>query len=329
MSRSRTASARIAACSGSPCVVRSPASRTRSTRPASAPKLSAARSRSPSRPKCTSPAAAIRIRHSSCSPTGRRLVFIVIPGGGYPAGHALRRAAVRGDRARAQACRRGAAGGRRPVPARRQPRQLGPRRPGDAPRSRPDHQARGRRAGPPNLAGSGNAARAPARGMAAQSVGRRHAGRPHLLSQGPAGGRRLDRPRRGALGARHGHPRDGLGGRDGDEADGPHGALAAVREPAADRPRAARADRLAGGASAHRRLAVRPRVLRPARRARDRRDSEPQARSQTRSASSHRRVPPRHREGRRPSWQPTRSPATVCAGWQTSSRTVAASCRSS
>ena len=46
-------------------------------------------------------------------------------------------------------------------------------------------------------------------------------------------------------------------------------------------------------------------------------------------ASSHRRVPPRHREGRRPSWQPPRSPASICAGWQTSSRSVAASSPSS
>src|SRR3954465_13576580 len=60
------ASATIAACSGSPCVVRSPASRTRSARSASAPNASAARSRSFARsPKWMSPAAAIRIRHSS------------------------------------------------------------------------------------------------------------------------------------------------------------------------------------------------------------------------------------------------------------------------
>ena len=47
------------------------------------------------------------------------------------------------------------------------------------------------------------------------------------------------------------------------------------------------------------------------------------------SASSHRRVPPRHREGRRPTWQPTRSPAPACVSLPTSSRSAVASCPSS
>ena len=75
------------------------------------------------------------------------------------------------------------------------------------------------------------------------------------------------------------------------------------------------------------RIAVRARVLR----ARSRGSTScPRPTRQTvrshASAWSHRRVPPRHREGRRRSWQPTRSPRTSSAGSPTCARSAAVSC---
>src|SRR3954469_8323151 len=77
-SRSRTASARMAACSGSPWGVRSPARSTRSTSPRSPAKAALQRSRSASRPQCTSPVAAIRTRSSGASPRGSPFEEMVI-----------------------------------------------------------------------------------------------------------------------------------------------------------------------------------------------------------------------------------------------------------
>ena len=148
-SSGRTAAATMAACSGSPCVVRSPASSTRSTWSRSPAKASVQRSWSPSRPRWMSPVAAIRIAQRSraarpASFSERMAMLRRVPG--YDAPYVRgRRAAVLRHRGDAEEVRGGAARGRRPVPARREPRVVGARRPGDAPRPRPDDQARGRR----------------------------------------------------------------------------------------------------------------------------------------------------------------------------------------
>ena len=244
---SAAASARIAACSGSPWVVRSPASSTRSTRPASAGEGGlAARSRSPLAAVVdvagggdADPALLLLARRAT------RGVDRHAPGGYPTSAMDADDAELRRHRACAQARRRRAARGGRPVPARREPGELGARRPGDPPRPGPDDQARGRRP------------RARRRSMEAGMQAR--ATRPRSgcvkawdgdvlvdLIFGPKGLpmtdeviARGDDDRR----ARHGHARDGARGRADHQADGALRARAALREPAPDRPRAARAGR--------------------------------------------------------------------------------------
>ncbi len=273
-SSGRTAAATIAACSGSPCVVRSPASSTRSTCSRSPAKASVQRSWSPSRPRWMSPVAAIRIAQLSraarpASFSERMAMLRRVPG--YDAPYVRgRRAAVLRHRGDAEEVRGGAARGRRPVPAGREPRVVGARRPGDAPRPRPDDQARGRG---PRAAGARRRRHArggPARGVARQGLGRRRARRPHLLAQGPADRRRRDRARRGARRAVDDDARHGPRGRAHHQADGDLGAPPAVRGPDRDRPGAARAHRLAARPRRHRLVALRPRVLRHGRGAGDR-----------------------------------------------------------
>ncbi|CAA9507881.1 MAG: hypothetical protein AVDCRST_MAG30-2316, partial [uncultured Solirubrobacteraceae bacterium] len=180
------------------------------------------------------------------------------------------RALLRGDRARAQAQRRRPARRGDPLPAGRQPGLLGARSAGDAPRPRPDDPPGGRRAGAPGARGRRDAPRGAAGGVARQGLRRRHPRRPHLRPERHDDRRGRLRARRGPRRALDAHAGHGARGRDRHEAQRDDGALDPLREPARDLPRAARADRLGGGARAHARAAVRRRVLRAARRPRDR-----------------------------------------------------------
>ena len=232
-------------CSTSPCVVRSPARRITSTSSATAAKLSITCSRMAGL-QWMSPAAAIRRRRSTARtvppPPG-----VESEGVGYAnRSHARPGPHPRPARGHPQALGGRTRGGPHPLPARGQPRQLGARRAADAQRPGSDGPPRARRAGAEHPGEGGDEGRAPARGVAAEGLGRRRAGGPDLRPVGPAARRRGLRPRRAAAGARHERRRAVDRGRGRDQADGHRRARHPLREPAADRARAARADRLGG-----------------------------------------------------------------------------------
>ena len=143
--------ATIAACSGSPCVVRSPASRTRSTRSRRPANAAAQRSSSP---------VAAEVDVAGRGDPDRALVARLACRRRSPSGWPCRGTVPgyerRYDRptsrpfADIEATLKKAASALRgadvPFLLGRQPRLVGARRPRDAPRPRPDDQARGRRA---------------------------------------------------------------------------------------------------------------------------------------------------------------------------------------
>src|SRR6266542_1849257 len=188
--RSRQAPARTTACSGSPCVVRSPASRIRSASLSTRAKASSMRKRVASE-AWTSPAAAI-LAMLGCS---------TVAADGKPrrdAGSVRRRvqaATGNDEEGRPRLARCG-----HPARARGRARLVGARRPAERARRRLPRQAGGRRT---RSAGTGRGRlphRAAAGAVAAEGLRRRHPRRPDLPAARWRGRRRAPGALRGARG---------------------------------------------------------------------------------------------------------------------------------
>src|SRR6266540_3122353 len=255
--RSRQAPARTTACSGSPCVVRSPASRIRSASLSTRAKASSMRKRVASE-AWTSPAAAI-LTMLGCS---------TVAADGKPrrdAGSVRRRvqaATGNDEEGRPRLARCG-----HPARARGRARLVGARRPAERARRRLPRQAGGRRT---RSAGTGRGRlphRAAAGAVAAEGLRRRHPRRPDLPAARWRGRRRAPGALRGARGGGDAAPGRQARGPPRAEAPRADGAESGLLERPGDRAGASGADRLGRGAAAHGPLAVRAGVLHAAPRA--------------------------------------------------------------